>query len=341
MKLSILIPMYNASNFICNCLDSLINQDLPKEDYEVLIIDDGSTDDSYKVASDYVRLYSNFLLFSKRNTGESSTRNQLLKLAKGDYIYNLDADDYIVYNSLNQILETAIKYDVDVFGFNTRLTDSFKEKELINAEVDIQIQTGINYIKRNRNLRHEVWWYIIKRSFLEETKLTFGTYEFNADVVFTLSLLLKANKFIFYSKSIHRYVQTPNSVIRSKNLIKRRIGIDNMCAMIVNYSKLISSVENQKYSADPDVINNLKFRRDVFSFFTIIKIIKYGLGTNDIKRKISELKEAGAYPIKNFNLDKYNSFKYKFLVKILNNRSMVSSSIILIRATNIFRKKSI
>ena len=95
MNLSILIPMCNAERYIEKCLESLMFQSIAKDDYEVIVFDDGSSDSSLKVVKNFSKKYTNILIYTHANRGVVFTRNKLLKLAKGTYIYFVDADDFL------------------------------------------------------------------------------------------------------------------------------------------------------------------------------------------------------------------------------------------------------
>jgi glycosyltransferase involved in cell wall biosynthesis len=323
MKLSILIPMYNAEAYISNCLDSLVNQDLETNDYEIIIMDDGSSDSSFKIVNEYVKTHTNISLYSENNVGSDTTRNKLLKLAKGDYIYFLDADDYIAYNSLGILIDYLVTYDLDFIGFETLKTTDLTiyqlNKKSFNTDFS-QIQNGLEYIKNNRNLRHEVWWYIIKRSLVNDNHLVYDENGNNADVIFTLKLLIKANKLIYCSIPIHRYVQSNESVMRVKSLNQKKKLTDSMFSMIISYSKLINKIENETIEYKENIIDNLKFRRDVFAFFNIINMIQEKYSKNEIEKRLKQLKEVKAYPIKHFTQDHYKTLKYRFLNSLVNKK---------------------
>ena len=93
--LSIIIPIYNAEEYLEECLESVINQEVPFDEYEIICIDDGSTDNSNSILEKYNKIIDNLTVFYQNNNGVSSARNKGIKLAKGDYIWFVDADDFI------------------------------------------------------------------------------------------------------------------------------------------------------------------------------------------------------------------------------------------------------
>lgn len=326
--------MYNAKNYIGNCLDCLLKQNMSKEDYEIIIIDDGSKDNSVELVESYAKLHKNIKLHKEPNSGAYTTRNKLLKLAKGDYIYNLDADDYVVHNCLDELLNIAEINQLDIIGFDTVETaalDKTKLEQPINEDNTV-LTSGIKFIEDYPHLRHEIWWYFIKRDFMLKHNMDFNNNEYNADVVFTLEALLKSEKVGYLPISIHRYVQTQDSLMRSKNFDITRKRIEYIQMMITNSSHLINDVKSKHSDT---VFNNLQHRRDVFTFFNIVNMIRNPFGVAYIKSRIKAFKSVGAYPINNFNHFKYNTFRYRILASILNKEKVLYA---LISIKNMFSK---
>ncbi|WP_296383092.1 glycosyltransferase [Winogradskyella sp.] len=335
MKLSILIPMYNAKNYIGNCIESLINQDISEDDYEIIIIDDGSMDNSVDIVNGYAKRHKNISLHKEPNAGAYTTRNKLLKLANGDYIYNLDADDYIVKNCLGALLGIAESKQLDIIGFNTVETSSLDKLDISKPiePKEVEHSTGKEFIETHVHFRHEIWWYFIKRDFMLEHHMSFNKNEYNADVMFTLEVLLKANKVGYLPVSLHRYVQTTDSLMRSKNfdIICKRIEYIQM--MIGNSSQLIN--ELKKESNFDVLLKNMSYRRDVFTFFNILNMFRNPFSVKYVKAKVKIFKGIGAYPMKNFNNYKYTSLRYRILLSIVNNEKLIYT---LISIKNLFSK---
>ena len=118
MKVSVIVPVYNVYDYLEKCLNSLVNQTL--KDLEIIIVNDGSTDNSMDIINKYAKKYSNIYAYSKENGGLSSARNYGLKYATGQYIAFVDSDDYIDKDMFNKMYEEAIntKSDMVVCEFN-------------------------------------------------------------------------------------------------------------------------------------------------------------------------------------------------------------------------------
>jgi len=109
--LSIIVPVYNTEKYISTCLDSLLEQDIDKNSYEIICVNDGSTDSSLSILQEYKQKHENILLINKPNGGVSSARNAGLHAAKGNYIWVIDSDDWIARNCLGVIAQAINTYN--------------------------------------------------------------------------------------------------------------------------------------------------------------------------------------------------------------------------------------
>ena len=114
MDLSIIIPVYNLGDYIAGCLDSILTQDVSDRLYEIILVDDGSTDMGPEIMRRYSSSHGNIWLISKPNGGVSSARNKGMEIARGRYITFVDADDQIVMGSLNQVISRARSTEDDL-----------------------------------------------------------------------------------------------------------------------------------------------------------------------------------------------------------------------------------
>lgn len=144
-KISVIIPVYNTEKYISKCLDSVINQTL--NDIEIICVNDGSTDNSYKILLDYAKKYSNILVINQKNKKQGAARNTALKVSKGKYIVFLDSDDYLDVKTLEILYSQAIKSNLDMLSFaGTNFYDNTK-KLLYNKYYQF------SYLPKNFNIK--------------------------------------------------------------------------------------------------------------------------------------------------------------------------------------------
>ena len=122
-RISVIVPIYNMEKYLESCIESLIKQTISKDDLEVLLINDGSVDNSEAICKKYTEKYSFLKLFSKENEGLSKTRNFGIRNAQGKYFVFLDPDDELTENSLENLADFFDKYEND--GYNELMKEDF------------------------------------------------------------------------------------------------------------------------------------------------------------------------------------------------------------------------
>jgi glycosyltransferase involved in cell wall biosynthesis len=326
LKLSIIIPVYNVENHISTCIQSICNQDINEKDYEILIIDDGSTDNSINIALHFERKYTNIHVYSQKNEGVGSARNKGISLAKGKYIYFIDPDDYLADNVLDLILFYAEKNNLQILTFSSQgTTKSNLNKSLSNNTETFKLQTmdGVSYIS-SEGYKNEVWWYIIERSFLNEIGLKFIVGRWMEDAIFTCNLLLKAKHISKLPIDAHRHVKVKGSAMTSKepeHYIK--VIYDNANAA-KELGNLIQEVKASK-NANSGCIKRLQARQQSFVFFLMIRILKSRITFKEVKYILNSMKEIKAYPLNDFIGKDYNGVVYKFITRFFNQKPIYYS----------------
>lgn len=212
-KFSIIIPAYNVKNYIDECIQSVIDQKF--QDYEILLINDGSTDDTLIICEDIVSRYHSIRLFSKENEGLSETRNFGIKKATGEYLYFLDADDLLETDALNKIeysLESQNYPDVLMTNF-TRI-DAITKNEIdidkvpefcfdMNKTLPIYKQFAECYIYGDMAIIAQR--FIVKRNYIIENNLFFKKGILHEDELWSPQVFLNAKSVGYCRKSCYRY----------------------------------------------------------------------------------------------------------------------------------------
>ena len=148
IRLSYILPVYNVETFLPQCLDSIFSQGLQEDEYEVICVNDCSSDGSEKILEQYQSLHSNMHILSfKHNRGPSAARNAGVRIAQGEFIWFVDSDDFIGQGVAKQLLQRAEADDLEVLLFN--YCDYSSEQGIVNEPhtfADHSIQTGIDFV---------------------------------------------------------------------------------------------------------------------------------------------------------------------------------------------------
>ncbi len=202
MVLSIIIPIYNTEGYLRRCFDSIVCN--KTEEYEAILVNDGSTDNSRKICEDFVRQYPRrFRLFNKQNGGLSSARNYgIRQKLKGNYILFLDPDDYLETGFLDRICEKlAHKGKAEVYEFGYVVHERDRKNRVYQPPVCADESTpmkGEEYLKIAYTEKGSypwcTWKYIIDREFFEKTGLLFEEGRNYEDALLVPRLLLKCKR---------------------------------------------------------------------------------------------------------------------------------------------------
>lgn len=205
MKISVIVPVYNVEKYLDNCLNSLANQTL--KDIEIIIVNDGSTDNSQKIIDKYVKKFSNFKSFVKENGGVSKARNYGKEKATGDYIAFLDSDDFIEPNMYELLYNKAKQGDFDIVFCDTlAVFDDKKQYISCNVKSD-----NVSNKQLMIDAYAVIWNKIYKRELLKDINFKEGI-NYCEDVEFLYLIYSRTKKIGVINKPLHNYLQRPGSL---------------------------------------------------------------------------------------------------------------------------------
>ncbi len=221
-KLSIVIPVYNTYKYIDKCLKSIMNQNI---DYEIILVDDGSTDESGKLCDNYQN--ENIKVIHINNLGVSNARNVGILNSSGKYITFIDSDDYIdnCYKELIDIMDKG--YDLVTFGISIDNEEKkLEERSIISTSstLDLNRHDTIKNIIDIANFNCVIWNKIYRLDIIKENNIFFDKNIYVAeDSLFAVEYALKVNKSYHVNKPYYHYIIHSNSALRVKNInfIKR------------------------------------------------------------------------------------------------------------------------
>ena len=231
MKLSIIVPVYNVEPYIRPCFESLFKQGLDEQDFEVVLVNDGTRDNSFEKIEDLVHEHRNVLRIDQENQGLSGARNTGMKFATGDYILFVDSDDLIVERILSKLLRIAIDTSADlVVADYLKLSDD----EILSYHSDISDvcdyteKTGSELFLEDLNpSQNYVWRTLYRRDFLEKNNLKFIHGICYEDIPFTPRCYLKAKKCVRAYCDLYLY-RMGHSSITSTMSTKKALDLNKV-----------------------------------------------------------------------------------------------------------------
>jgi len=287
--LSILIPAYNSERWLPRCLTSILSQ--IKDGVEVIIVDDGSMDKTLQCAREFAEKWSCIEVFTKKNEGVGAARNFLLDKARGEFIWFVDSDDYIVEGCLSLLLK-ELSETLDL------LSVSYNEVNLNPFE-----GTGLEFIKK-RLINGYLWSKIIRRKIINGANIRFDSERCSQEDWF---FLMHVYPHLNYVKQItlkaYSYCDdNEQSVMRGLGMEHKRKLITDSRETICKFKDFLNNTGQKPYVEAYEQWMNFSAAGYLYSLFPLDYSIK------EIKKDVSIFKKKGVYPVGNTGIRKFNMF---------------------------------
>ena len=340
MKLSFIVPIYNVAPYLRKCVDSLIAQDY--RDYEIILVDDGSTDNSWDVIQEIVselRISDfKFQIIRQKNGGLSAARNAGLKVAKGEYVCFVDSDDYWEPNVLGALMAQVERDNLDVLRFNYQnvrlVTDErmngltgerkyevfqpYKRDHRLDNDYSETVTDGVTFLNTRMNTQCYAWAFIIRRdlfipnhqSSMLNHQLSTGDILFTPGIYFedtdwTPRMLVKAKRVASSDKIVYNYLMREGSITKAVERTKQQKVLDDKM-------RLVGEMKRQAADLREKGLETEWFDRmiadTVVSIIGILSIDFY----NERKEYLQQLQTMSIYPIhgKSFKAQLINTSPY-------------------------------
>lgn len=270
-KISVIIPVFNVEEYLEDALNCLMNQSFI-ENMEILMIDDGSSDNSRYIIEKYALDYENFHAFHQENQGPANTRNIGMSLAKGEYIQFLDSDDYISPDCCESLYELAKKNNCDIVSFyRVRLKRYNIQDSYLSVEGYENIDQTLDSVSLNDY--PELIWdtfctnKLYKREFIERNNLKFKPTKYYEDVPFGLESFLLGDRISIYKDTFYywRIRENDNLSITQQysniDNFRDRIKMIAFCNEIITTNDADEKIKNELYSRWVDYDLNIYLKR--------------------------------------------------------------------------------
>ena len=315
--ISFILPIYNVAKWLPDCLDSLLEQDIPPEDYEIICVNDGSPDNSREIVLEYAARHSNIVLVDKENGGVSSARNAGIDAASGKYVWFVDPDDKIRANILAKLFEKITDEDVVHFPF-----EYIEERDFGLKSGQIELNYHSNFQTASSDLQKKfsdntlayvsIWSCIVKRSFILQNGFKFNEQmTFVEDVYFKFLIESRCGKSAYIEEALYYYRVRETSAINKRDREFNLKYTDSTRMLAELYNEYLENNVGESSAFYNNCVNKALQAKE-YALWSILR-----LGKEDFKEQLSKLKTAKLYPYKfrsdNLKLKQYPSVKTKLL----------------------------
>ncbi len=289
--ISIIIPVYNVEKYLSQCLDSIFSQDFT--DYEVICVNDGSTDNSLKILRQYEQKHQNLHLIDKQNGGTAAARNAGLKIAQGDYTWFIDSDDWIEPDSL-RILAENLTDDPDIVCFNGKLWYENSGKIEFDEIKPEKFASGWDYYNQYALASRKFHFVCVvlrlyKTEFIRKHQLFFDTSVTHEDNLWIPKVMYYAGKLQCISDKVYIYRIREGSKMQTQSP-QRIFDIVTVANKLAEFFNPITGIDKRKLYRE--------IAGEYFKGFVPAEQLKYGKNDNELRKRINwkNYKTVSIYP---------------------------------------------
>jgi|GEM_PF-3038275 len=263
--ISVIVPVYNVRDYVIRCIESILHQSF--EHYEVIVVDDGSMDDSVNLLEEYLDKHdenrSRVHIVHQSNQGLSEARNTGLRYAAGEYIWFCDSDDAIEEDCLGRLYEQAHQDQLDLLVFDEYVVDADGSAGPFfggrGSKLDRNIVTGtelFNQMRQQKCYSAQACGYVINRQFLADTKLQFKKGILHEDEMYTPVLMAMAKKVRYIPECPYIKYERENSITTGNNRDRRLEGTAEVIKGLADYRSSLAGVDRDLF--DDNIIGLIR-----------------------------------------------------------------------------------
>lgn len=282
-KVSIIIPVYNASRYLNSCIDSVLSQTY--NNIEIILIDDGSTDNSGEICDKFAKLDNRIIVIHKVNAGVSCSRNKGIEIATGDYIFFIDADDSIDKDVVKNLIES--RKQSRLVGVNHSVVKNETIKIANYKNNSYNNETFISEVIKG-SILGVVWGYLFDANFVKQMKFDLNT-SYMEDTIFLIEYLklasIKSIEYISKNSYYNYYIRENSLTSSNKNVLKK---CQEFCYSLEKINQITKSkyeelIENKKWIL---LEKEMRFCKTVLDYKEIYKEIRFCKETKSTKLKL-------------------------------------------------------
>lgn len=290
MLISYIIPMFNGGAYIGRCIESILNQGFTPPNYEIIVINDGSTDNGPEIVNRYAQAHDNIKLINQENQGVGAARNRGIAEAKGEYIHFIDADDALIEGGSALLFETAFGkgYRPDLIVFNLHYIVKRNENDsLPPLTSNIYFEGTLSDFIRQCGIKPYCTSFFFKTQIIKDLK--FNNFKIGEDLCFMLDVYDKVNSTtIAFDTKLYMYFCHDSSAVHSvsKSAVKE---------LAENYICLYTAVCQGKYLKQFNLSKRRLLVHQVINYVVFINILSVPFTLKDTKDILQKCSQVGLF----------------------------------------------
>jgi len=331
-QLSVIIPLYNSAKWLPKCLDSVLNQDIPLDDLEVICVNDGSPDNSEQVALQYKEKYPDtIVVLSQENQGPSGARNNGMKHATGKYLCFVDPDDYVEHQVFGGLIKKMTDGGLDMLRFNYQIVDeNYKpvEKREFEKQFDYSpgVISGAEFLANRLDIACNIWRYMYRTELITANEIWCFTGDYFDDTPWLPLVLMKVERLDICDTVVYDYQERSDSLVKARSLPAVRKKIEGFFLLIHLLQEEMRGIngstveyQNMKVLSELSLAENIKknifcwyemmIAHSVVSLLTDVAVYDY----TSYKQYLTRLKDMDVFPLSDYKTTAKNFWKIKLI----------------------------
>lgn len=325
--LSYIIPLYNSATWLPKCMFSVLNQDIPEDEVEIICVNDGSPDNSAEIAREIAKEHPCIIVIDQENQGPSGARNTGMRAATGKYLCFVDPDDFVEPNVYGGLVKQMEAERLDMLRFNYQVVN--ENYELIpkcsfeyRFDYTPQLLTGTQFLSERLDVACNIWRYIYRRSIIVDNHIWCFVGDYYDDTPWLPLVLMKAERMNICDTVVYDYLERSDSLVNARSPKAVQKKIDGGFMLLGLLKNQLQTIVNKSVCQWYEMM----IAHTVTSLMTLVGVYQYSNRSEYIK----QLKQLDLLPISNFKADKktlrkiriINISAYLFLlfVNLKNNR---------------------
>lgn len=311
-RISFIVPCYNVADLVKRCLDSLSRQGLAPHEYEIIAVDDGSTDGTGRLLDDCAFTWRRLRILHQANQGQSVGRNNALTLARGRYVWFVDSDDYLLPRTLLPLLQQAERDNLDILHF--QLKKIFPDHEESEGGQPVRLEgilSGRDAIVKGY-VPASVCICLYRREFLVERELRFVPRLFHQDVEFNMRAMALARRVAFCDARPYVYDVREGSTLTTRSLERRIKLLTDDLRIVLSFREFMAKLDDAPLCAAIE----RHCRASLFGLFYGLARNRGSLPSELPVAVLNFARENDLFPLRS----PYNSLKHRLAAPWINSR---------------------